>query len=264
MHINGKILERDLKIGIVSIFVLLVILHLLDRPKNIETVLDVVHEPYVAQVSVSVPPNVKKFTCPGSFGDDDIYKVVSKQDSLGEYFVPEDLEQVSEDMSRNANICLKSIVLDNLENMFADASLEGHDLEITSAFRSYSYQGFLFNMYFARDGEDAKRYSAEPGHSEHQLGTTVDITAKGLPSTYHFFHTTEAGKWVLDHADEYGFVMSYPDGSEGITGYMFEPWHFRYVGVDIAKSVYESNTTLYEYLLENKEIIDPEIVVDNF
>lgn len=264
MHINGKILERDLKIGIISIFVLLLILHLLDMRQNTETVLDVVHEPYVAQVLVSVPPNVKKISCPSPFGEDDIYKIVSKEESLGEYFVPEDLELVSNDISRNANICLKSIALDNLERMFLDASLAGYELEVTSAFRSYSYQGFLFNMYFARDGEDARRYSAEPGHSEHQLGTTVDITAKGLPSTYHFFHTTEEGKWVLDHAHEYGFVMSYPEGGEDVTGYMFEPWHYRYVGVDIAKSVYESNTTLYEYLFEKKEIIDPEIVVDNF
>lgn len=269
MQINGRKLKRGLKIGTISVFVFLCALYFLAKPKNIDTdldnsknidpVLEVASEQPSEQVSVSTLPTVEISSCPNPYGEDNIYKVVSKTDSLGEYFVPEDLVEVGEDISRNADICLKSGVLDSLERMFADASLVGHDLEVTSAFRSYSYQNYLFNMYFEKDGEDAKRYSAQPGHSEHQLGTTVDITAKGLPSTYHFFHTTDAGKWVLDHADEYGFVMSYPDGSEDVTGYMFEPWHYRYVGEEMAKSIGETGTTLYEYLLEYEKNIDSDI-----
>ncbi|MEG0486259.1 MAG: M15 family metallopeptidase, partial [Oscillospiraceae bacterium] len=98
--------------------------------------------------------------------------------------------------------------------------------------------------------EAADRYSARPGYSEHQTGLTYDIGEKGKEDVWltEAFGETPAGKWVAEHAHEYGFIMRYPKGKEEITGYMYESWHFRYVGVDIATEIYKRQGTLEEYL----------------
>ena len=124
------------------------------------------------------------------------------------------------------------------------ASLEGYDLPTLSAYRSYDYQAGLYNDYVARDGKEAAdRYSAQPGKSEHQTGLAFDIGQ--LDDS---FGETPAGKWLAQHAHEYGFIIRYPKGKEHITGYMYEPWHVRYLGIDTATSVYQSGLTLEEYL----------------
>ena len=142
-----------------------------------------------------------------------------------------------------------------LTDMFGAASKAGHDLMIGSAYRSATTQEALFNSYVASAGfEEANMYSAHPGHSEHQTGLAVDIstTSQQCYLSACFINTAD-GKWLSENAHAYGFTLRYPDGKESITGYNFEPWHYRYVGVDLATALYESDLTLdqaWPYLLE--------------
>lgn len=121
------------------------------------------------------------------------------------------------------------------QNIIFDAAQDGVHMGIISAYRPYDLQVSLFNTYVARDGlEYADRYSARPGHSEHQTGLVIDFddfTGCGLDQC---FESTPAGIWLMDHAADYGFVMRYPNGYEHITGFMYEPWHYRYVGPELA------------------------------
>ena len=136
--------------------------------------------------------------------------------------------------------------------MKSAASNEGIYLNIGSGFRSYSTQNGLYNRYAARDGyAAADTYSARPGHSEHQSGLAADI--KG-PNDYLYLNqewiNTSEGQWLNNNCSKYGFIIRYPKGKESITGYIYEPWHIRYVGVDVATQLYNGGNwiTLEEYL----------------
>lgn len=133
-------------------------------------------------------------------------------------------------------------------NMQAAAAEEGVTLVHISSYRTYELQARLFANYSLRAGEEAaNRYSARAGQSEHQTGLAIDITSGG--DLYQSFADTPGGIWLWEHAYEYGFILRYPQGKEHITGYMFEPWHFRYVGVDVAADFGPNHTlTLEEYL----------------
>ena len=128
--------------------------------------------------------------------------------------------------------------------MQAAAAKEGKSLSIKSGYRSYETQQTLYNNYVARDGKAAAdRYSARPGHSEHQTGLAIDINR----ASDAFTKTPEA-KWLAENCWKYGFIIRYPEGKESITGYKYESWHVRYLGKELAKAVYESGLTLEEYL----------------
>ena len=125
----------------------------------------------------------------------------------------------------------------------------GYDMTIVSGFRSYEKQEKVFNGWVAKDGfEAASRYSAQPGTSEHQTGLAMDIT-----SLYQSYGETAEGKWLAKNCWKYGFIIRYPEGKEHITGYMYEPWHVRYLGRSTAKMVYDSGLTLEEFLGLYKE-----------
>lgn len=120
----------------------------------------------------------------------------------------------------------------------------GYDMTIVSGFRSYDKQKSTFEYWASIDGwEAADRYSAQPGHSEHQTGLAMDITS--LKQSYG---ETAEGKWLAQHCWEYGFLLRYPKGGEDITGYIYEPWHVRYLGKSTAKLVHDSGLTLEEFL----------------
>ncbi len=128
--------------------------------------------------------------------------------------------------------------------MQAAAAEEGLDLYISSGFRSYELQSSLYQRYCDRDGQAAAdTYSARPGHSEHQSGLAIDLNT----ITSDFAYTAE-GKWVNEHCWEYGFILRYPADKVSVTGYMYEPWHIRYLGKETAKAVYDSGLCLEEYL----------------
>lgn len=131
-----------------------------------------------------------------------------------------------------------------LAQMQMAAAADGIELFTVSGYRSYSYQETLYNNYVARDGKAAAdRYSARPGYSEHQTGLAFDLN-----SLEESFGETREGIWLKEHCFEYGFIIRYPKEKEAETGYMYEPWHVRYLGKDVAKSVYESGLCLEEYL----------------
>ena len=134
----------------------------------------------------------------------------------------------------------------NYNKMHDDALNSGINLKIISGFRSYNTQVSLYNRYKARDGQaEADRYSACAGHSEHQSGLAADIN-----SLEQSWENTSEGKWLNDNCYKYGFIIRYPKGKESSTGYMFEPWHIRYVGTEIATTLYNNGNwiTLEEYL----------------
>ena len=121
---------------------------------------------------------------------------------------------------------------------------EGLSLWVASGYRSYDYQAGLYRKYVNRDGKAAAdRYSARAGYSEHQTGLAFDVN-----QVNDSFADTPQAKWLAAHAHEYGFIIRYPRGKEGVTGYQYEPWHLRYLGTETAKAVYESGLCLEEYL----------------
>lgn len=130
------------------------------------------------------------------------------------------------------------------DKMKQAAADEGLNIYISSGYRSYDYQSGLYDRYVKKSGrEEADRYSARPGHSEHQTGLAFDLNTIDWD-----FEDTPEFDWVSAHCAEYGFIIRYPKGKEDITGYMYEPWHIRYLGKDTAQSVSDSGLTLEEYL----------------
>lgn len=178
---------------------------------------------------------------------DSINILVNKKNDLPEDYEPSDL--ILPDVSTTKKLYVREVIHADLLEMFSDAEKENIYLSITSGYRSYQYQKTLFNNYVARDGvEAASRYSARPGQSEHQTGLALDIAAQNGKCTLSTcFKDTDEGKWLNENAWKYGFVLRYPVGKEQITGYMFEPWHFRYVGKKESEKIFESGLTVEEY-----------------
>lgn len=136
--------------------------------------------------------------------------------------------------------------------MLDAARAEGYRLFVVSAYRSYEQQVETFRYWVSQLGEaEARRTSAEPGHSEHQLGTTVDLSSPSLGGELHErFGDTPEGRWLQANAWRYGFALSYPPDREAVTGYAYEPWHWRYLGPEVAARWLASGRTVREFLLE--------------
>jgi D-alanyl-D-alanine carboxypeptidase len=156
--------------------------------------------------------------------------------TLGSAYAPGDLSWVG-----NAGIAgrgyVRKLVLADLRALDRAAKAAGIRLRVVSAHRSYATQKAVFNSWVAESGwASAIRYSARPGHSEHQLGTTLDFSFVGGadPWDYADFGQTRAGAWLRANGWTYGFVLSYPKGAERLTGYIYEPWHYRYFGRTLA------------------------------
>lgn len=133
--------------------------------------------------------------------------------------------------------------MDAFYDMQAAAAADGISLWILSSFRSYEDQDVIYNRYVAQDGRDAAdTYSSRPGHSDHQTGYTFDLN-----SLEQDFQYDPAGQWLDKNCYKYGFIIRYPKGKESSTGYMYEPWHVRYIGVDLATKVTQSGLSLEEY-----------------
>ena len=140
---------------------------------------------------------------------------------------------------------------DAFESMRQEALDAGLDLVAFSTYRDFNRQKELYEGYVAKDGQEkADRYSARPGFSEHQTGLAFDIGEAGQEQHWASvtFGETEGGKWLAENAHRYGFILRYPEGSENITGYMHESWHFRFVGEKAATEIHEKGITLEEYL----------------
>ena len=130
------------------------------------------------------------------------------------------------------------------DEMQAAASEDGISLWVISSYRSYYDQEAIYNRYLQWDTKEVvDTYSSRPGHSDHQTGYTFDVN-----SLEQSFEYDPAGQWLADNCYKYGFIIRYPKGKEDSTGYMYEPWHIRYIGVEFATKVTTSGLSLEEYL----------------
>jgi D-alanyl-D-alanine carboxypeptidase len=146
---------------------------------------------------------------------------------------------------------VRAIVIEDLTALREGAEANGTPIAIVSGYRSHAYQADLYESRVAAEGETAANLStARPGHSEHQLGTAIDVLEPGVGELTAAFADTPAGQWVAAHAHDYGFVISYPEGVTDLTCYEFEPWHLRYVGRDNAAAIVESGVPPRVWMLE--------------
>jgi zinc D-Ala-D-Ala carboxypeptidase len=186
--------------------------------------------------------------------------LVNKIFGLPSNYIPADLVRPNVQFSFGEEKLEKSLMrkeaAEALEKMFAAANNNGIELAAVSGYRSYGRQDVLFAAEVKRVGEEkAQEAVAVPGYSEHQTGLTMDISSKANQFNLdERFGTTKEGVWLAHNAHKYGFILRYPKGKEGITGYMYEPWHFRYVGVQAAEEIYKNKWTLEEFFNNVKKI----------
>lgn len=178
--------------------------------------------------------------------------LVNRVNNLPDTYIPEDLVKLTEVPTVLSNPEVNQLRLpayDALKLLFAGAKDAGYDLYARSGYRSYNTQTSLYSSYVENHGQEAAdTFSAKPGQSEHQTGLSMDITSESMSyQLSETFGDTDEGKWVSENAHKYGFIIRYPKDKENVTGYMYEPWHIRYLGVDMATEVYESGLTLEEY-----------------
>src|SRR5690606_29752197 len=145
-----------------------------------------------------------------------------------------------------------------LEELFKQAKADKLNLYAQSGYRSYERQKAIFASNSKRVGEEkANRVSAHAGQSEHQTGLSMDVTSPAVGNDLVTdFENTVEGKWIKDHAHEFGFIIRYPKGKESITGYDYEPWHLRYVGKQHAEIIHQKGITLEEYLESDSEPVN--------
>lgn len=171
--------------------------------------------------------------------------IVNKYYKLNENYEPSDLVTIDSKFASN-NQRLRKEAADKFEEMAADALASGIKIYAGSTYRSYDYQLDLYNRYVLQDGfAEAETYSARAGYSEHQLGLAVDV----LNGDWQYLsENDDEYTWLIDNSYKYGFILRYPRNKEYVTGYMFEDWHFRYLGVELANKVKLSGLTYDEYV----------------
>ncbi|WP_186579212.1 M15 family metallopeptidase [Aquibacillus kalidii] len=178
--------------------------------------------------------------------------LVNKQRKLPDGYVPPDLMVPNVPFSftgEDPRKQLRKEAAAALEELFAASEAAGLDLVAASGYRSYDRQKVIYDNNVARNGqENADKFSAKPGTSEHQTGLAMDVTSAEMAfALEQTFKQTAEGSWLAENAHKYGYIIRYLEGKEEITGYSYEPWHIRYVGKEIANEVYKQQLTLEEY-----------------
>ncbi len=178
--------------------------------------------------------------------------LINRNHPLDPSYVPAELAPIDSEHSVDARI------VQDLQRMMEDGAAQGLRMYVTSAYRSYDQQIDLFNTdteKYISDGlspfdayNEAARSVAVPGTSEHASGLAVDIIADGYTELDERQADTPEQQWLFAHCHEYGFILRYPEGREEITGIVYEPWHYRYVGTEAAAVIMEEGITLEEYL----------------
>lgn len=173
--------------------------------------------------------------------------LVNKENPLSKNYQPIDLVELNEQDNidyikrENEKMYINKEALFHYKLLYEEALSKGFELTIFSGYRSYEKQEILFNK-----NKDL-RYLAPPGCSEHQTGLALDISTRNIGLTTNFTYTKEY-QFLVNNAYKYGFIIRYPETKENITGYYFEPWHFRYIGVEHSTKIQKKNLTLEEYL----------------
>lgn len=180
--------------------------------------------------------------------------LVNRQHAVSQYYAPVTRKVIGPGMSQT----MREDGAAALEEMFAAAKADGINLSIVSGYRSYSKQSTIYSRKKASQGQEAAdRVSARPGTSEHQLGLAMDVAKKGSSQLNTSFGKTKEGQWVSANAHRFGFIVRYLEDYEDVTGYMYEPWHVRYVGREQAEAIYESGLPMELYMTGYKlEVYD--------
>lgn len=185
---------------------------------------------------------------------DEILTLVKAGFYLENSYEPSDLVEAPMPIAPDCgNPLVRQVVADALQQMYEDAKAEGLSLVFNSGYRSYTVQAQTYQDFETRyGGLYASQYVALPGASEHQTGLGVDLTSQSVvDGTRITFGDTAEYKWVLANAAKYGFINRYPESTSDLTGIAHEPWHFRYVGVEVAQEITDANITFEQYCLEN-------------
>ena len=188
----------------------------------------------------------------------DYEMLVNKSNPLTKDYKPEELyeihEPTSEKLDKSYINRLNLVALIGFKLMQHEALKEGYEFYIDSSYRTYEYQERLFNQNVIDNGlEHAKSYVAIPGTSEHQTGLAIDIViSKGKELQETFDDESPEAIWLFNNAHRFGYILRYPIGKQEITGYSYEPWHFRFVGTELATLLHENGETLEEYYNRKK------------
>lgn len=178
--------------------------------------------------------------------DPELLQKYSKVYFLNEHYTPSGITEIDEEFRypEDKELTIHKRVAPFLENLLREAEEDNIDLRVASAYRSFGEQSSLKAGYSVSYGAgSANRFSADQGYSEHQLGTTVDFTTAATKGALDGFNATPAYTWLLDNAYKYGFVLSYPEGN---AYYIFEPWHWRFVGTDLARDLRRKKIGFYD------------------
>jgi LAS superfamily LD-carboxypeptidase LdcB len=183
--------------------------------------------------------------------DKELLQKYSKVFFLNENYVPSSLATVTPELvwDKKKTLRIHSDVQPFLEKMLRDAASSSHSIALISAYRSFKDQTSLKSTYSMSFGSGANRFSADQGYSEHQLGTTVDLTTPALGANYTSFANSAAFTWLTENAYKYGFVLSYPKNN---SYYVYEPWHWRFVGVVLSSKLRQEGKNFYD--LDQREI----------
>ena len=181
-----------------------------------------------------------------------LFFLVNKEHHVDKEYVPDDLEPIkyyAADRNKYTRF-MRAEAAEHFHELVEAAAAEGIDIVMTTAYRSYEFQEVLWNNYVAQKGEEeANKTSARPGESEHQTGLAVDLSTSEIDyRNSSDFADTAAGRWVAENAHKFGFILRFPEGKSDITGYSYEAWHLRYVGMTAAADIDEQDLTLEEYL----------------
>ena len=182
--------------------------------------------------------------------DEELLKKYSKVYFLNENYVPKTVLQIDPQYVTNSKEqYIHANVLPFLYALLEDAKKNGIDLKVRWGLRSFLEQYKLKTVDVMIYGSGANKFTADQGYSEHQLGTTVDFTTTEYNGNTSLFHKTKAYKWLLENAYKYGFVLSYPENNKY---YVFEPWHWRFVGIKLAIKLHDENKYFYD--LDQRDI----------
>ena len=202
--------------------------------------------------------------CTGRLPGDNLFTIVTQTYGLSRNYAPQDLILLTDYLPVEVTLGypteLRQVALAPLQQMISVMQAVGLQPRILSGYRSYAAQAISWDKWNREEPERAAILSARPGHSEHQLGTTIDFGSPELAAItgiadvqFHtYFYQTSEGIWLADNAHRYGFTLSYPREALETTGFYYEPWHFRYVGVEMASLLHESGMYLTEYQLLNQ------------
>jgi LAS superfamily LD-carboxypeptidase LdcB len=189
--------------------------------------------------------------CPEGQGEipNQIIFHVNKENALPEDYIPSNLVDISYGIKTMGIVCVKGSIATPLREMFKQAKKENIDLAVTSGFRRKEIQKSIYDAWIKVGGEKEKNRVAKPLHSEHQLGTVLDFTGGSIKniSASDSFHNTKEEVWLRQNAYKYGFALSYPEGKTDITGYDYEPWHYRFLGTDVALEIFNKGISVEEY-----------------